>query len=171
MPDRQPLRSYLRPLANELTIRTLRVLGVGKVQLRKGQRLGSLERLQVPFELLVRRGAREEVLQADAVMDCTGVLDQPNPVGGSGLHVPGERAAAAAGRVVYGPCRPELQADADVLLVGDGASAITMLAMMLEDERIARIHWLSHRPYRAFVASADPLPSRKRLFQWTRRAL
>jgi len=162
------VHDYLQPLANELDVRTeTRVAGVGKAGLRKGQLLGSRDRLETPFEVLIECGGREGTLRFDGVVDCTGVFEQPNPTGASGLPVPGERAAVASGHLSYGPGRRVLPAGSEVLLIGDGASAVTTLAAIMDDAHAARIHWVtpSLRVPGFASPSEDPLPSRRHLFE------
>ena len=159
---------YLRPLARDLDVQTETIVrGVSKRGLRKGQLLGSPERLKRPFELLVSRGKREDMLFFDAVLDCTGVFGQPNPTGLSGLPVPGEQAAVDSGFLRFGPSRNRVPSGGEVLLIGDGASAVTTLSMLLDEDRASYVHWLTPSAQApGFVSPPDdPLPSRKLLFE------
>jgi len=167
---------YLLPLAATLDLRCgHRVVGVARQTLTKGQELGADSRTRQPFRLLLRTtdpgGEQEEqTALADVVVDCTGTFDDPAPAGPGGLHVPGERAVQAAGRLHHAPCPTAGLANSRVLVVGDGASATTALADLLDDG--ATITWLTpgtqvpgfHSP------PDDRLPGRRALWQRGRRA-
>ena len=167
------VHDYLAPLARGLDVRTnTRVVGVGKSGIRKGQMLGSPDRLQAPFEVLTVGGTKEETLRFDAVIDCTGVSGQPAPAGASGLPVPGEREAARSGHLSYGTVRRALPEGCAALLIGDGASAVTELARMLDEDTVSRVYWITPScEVPGFASPADdPLPSRQRLFHFGHEA-
>src|SRR5947209_8708557 len=71
---------YLIPLSytlGEIVHTNTEVVAVGRCELLKRECIGSAERLDSPFRLLLRRGAREWSEQADFVFDCTGTFATP----------------------------------------------------------------------------------------------
>ena len=165
--------AYLLPLAATLDLRCgQRVHLVGRHHLRKGDRLGSQARTAEPFRLLVQAPEGERFDPADAVLDCTGTWGDPAPAGPGGLPVPGEGAARAAGRVRYGPLPVDDLAGQRVLLVGDGASAVSVLQALLALSPAPRITWLT--PSSAVPGFHSPeddvLPGRRALWTFGRRA-
>lgn len=157
---------YLLPLAATLDVRPHhRVLQVGRHRLRKGDALGAARRTEERFRLLLRSPEGERVDTADAVFDCSGVLDDPAPAGPGGLPVPGEADAAARGLLHDGLVDPIAVAGEHVLLVGDGASAVTALRGLLARDGASRVTWLTAAPEGPGFASPDddPLPERAAL--------
>ncbi len=155
---------YLAPLAASLDVREgHRVLEVGRSTRRKGQDLASSARAAEPFRIVVSTPDGERVDEADAVIDCTGVFGDPGPAGAGGLHAPGEREARARGRISYGPTDVSSLAGQRVLLVGDGASAVTVLADLMALSPTPRIVWVTpSEDVPGFVSPADDvLPARR----------
>jgi cation diffusion facilitator CzcD-associated flavoprotein CzcO len=109
---------------------------------------------------------------AEAVIDCTGVLSDPAPAGLGGVDAIGERTARKAGLVRYGPADCSDLAGKRVLLVGDGASAATVLHQLLSATPPADVTWVTaHEDGLGFnSAEDDPLPGRRALFQDTLNA-
>jgi len=171
-PERCPSGSelverYLQPLAAALpVVEHAEVLSVGRSRLRKGDQLGSARRTDDPFRIVVRGPEGERVEEADAVLDCTGVFGDPAPAGAGGITAPGEEAAAAAGKVIHGPVDVRALAGTTVVLVGDGASAVTVLEQLLQLQPVPTIHWCTASDTTpGFVSPpGDVLPARKRLF-------
>ena len=129
---------YLRPLAATREIAAVlelnaRVTGVSRLGFDKMKSAG---REQAPFSVIVETGdgqTRETL--ASAVIDTSGTWTQPNPIGTSGLPVPGE--TAAADLIAYGV--PDvLDRDAAqyagqrVLVIGAGHSAANVLLDLAE---------------------------------------
>jgi hypothetical protein len=121
-------------------------------------------RAERPFRLLVEARDGERALEADVVLDASGVFGQPVALG-----VPGERAAAPRILRDLGTLdqrRAEL-AEKCVLLVGHGHSAANAIAAL---ERIAR-ESATHVTWAVRSANArpcvevadDPLPERARV--------
>ena len=157
-PDRYPtgrevVERYLQPLAGlpeiEPVLRTgARVLAIS----RKGRdRMSSERRESDPFVVrYLREGAEHEIL-ARGVIDASGTISAPNPLGSSGLPALGERAAAA--RIAYG--LPDVlgadrgrYAGRRVLVAGSGHSAFNVLQDLAELARQApgtRVHWVMRR--------------------------
>lgn len=161
------VRHYLLPLARWLDVRTgHRVKGISRARLLKHEAIGSATRLREPFRLLLDGPMGETTAMADAIVDCTGVLSDPLPGGPSGLPAPGEEALARSGHVVYGPVQVAATERRRVLLVGDGASACSVLRDLLAAGAAMPI-WLTHAPAGpGFVSTADdPLPLRRELWE------
>jgi len=158
----------LPQIAPHLALGT-RVLAVGREGLLKHEEIGSRERGQRPFRLLLRRQGHEEVAHADVVLDCTGSYTVPNPLGDGGIPAPGETDLAWA--IHYR--LPNLEGEAaewagkTILLVGAGHSGQTAardLADLAEDHPGTRIIWAlrSATPFRG-ETEEDPLPERAQL--------
>ncbi|MCB9780134.1 MAG: NAD(P)-binding domain-containing protein [Alphaproteobacteria bacterium] len=164
---------YLLPLAAGLDVKTgHRVREIGRAGLGKGQKLGSTDRNQTPFRLLLQTDRGELQAHADAVFDCSGTFSDPAPAGAGGLSVPGEAEAAAAGRLRYGPVRVVDLEGRPVLLIGDGASAVTVLRDLLALSPPARVTWLTPGgDVPGFYSGPDDvLPERKALWDFARQA-
>jgi thioredoxin reductase len=122
-----------------------------------------------PFRLFVRGpNNKEEHILADAVIDCTGVLATPRPLGKAGLPAPGEN--ACRDRISYfveDILGADLKkfADRTVMVVGAGisaATAITQLAEMAKEHEATWVVWLTRRPSTLPVRRIpqDPLKGR-----------
>jgi len=162
---------YLAPLAEQLGVHCdHRVLQVGRGRRRKGDALGSQRRIEEPFRLLVGTGGGEVWLEADAVIDATGTFSDPAPLGPGGMSVPGESVVRAAHLVRYGPVGVDDLAGARVLLVGDGASAVTQLRALRSLDPPARTIWLTVEPDGPGFTSPDDdvLPERAALHSFGR---
>lgn len=162
---------YLAPLATRLDVRPgHRVAQISRPWKRKGDELARPTRTEAAFQLLVDGPAGEVVHEADAVVDCTGVFGDPAPLGPGGSPVPGERGNP---RVSYGPVPVDDLAGARVMLVGDGASATTVLRDLLALTPLPRITWLTPSADVPGFASPpdDPLPQRRELVRVAREAL
>ena len=106
-----------------------------------------------PFRLLVRGpNNQEQHVLADAVIDCTGVLATPRPMGKGGLPAPGE--SACKDRIAYlveditGADRKKF-ADRTVMVVGAGisaATAVNQLAEIAKEHEATWVVWLCRRP-------------------------
>ncbi|WP_341915611.1 FAD-dependent oxidoreductase [Ferrovibrio terrae] len=124
---------YLKPLAATPAISAVLETGarITAVSRQGFDKMKTAGREAAPFLLTVRkRDGSERQDLARAVIDCSGTWSQPNPIGSSGLAVPGERAAAA--RIAYG-IPDMLGRDVDayvgkrVLVLGAGHSAANVL--------------------------------------------
>ena len=124
-------RDYLVPLAETPALRRrirtgARVLAVTRLGRDKMKNAG---RDEAPFEVVVETAAGRERILARAVIDTSGALDTPNPLGASGIPASGEAELAEA--IVYG--LPNVLADRGryagkrVLVVGSGHSAMNVL--------------------------------------------
>ena len=164
---------YLLPLAASLDLRPgRRVRRVGRHHLGKGDQLGSTARSAEPFRLLIDGPEGEELVDAQVVIDCSGTWGDPAPCGPGGMEVRGERELRARSLVRHGPVAVADLAGARVLLIGDGASAITQLQALLDLEPAASISWLTPTERGPGFSSPtrDPLPGRAALYEAGRAA-
>jgi hypothetical protein len=120
-----------------------------------------------PFRLLVDTAHGETVIEADAVLDASGVYGQPAALGSSRIPVPGERALEAHLIRHLGSLEQTLPrlAGRDVLLVGHGHSAASALSLLAATEPPPRVTWAvrtaNRRP--CVEIADDPLPERQRV--------
>ncbi|MFN8982657.1 MAG: FAD-dependent oxidoreductase [Alphaproteobacteria bacterium] len=153
---------YLAPLATALAnagadIRyNAKVVGVSRRhhdRLREGQRAAGRGRNTAPFVLhLASPDGSIQVIEASAVIDCTGTWNSPNPAGAHGLPAPGE--AANADRIAYGipdalGVSRGTYAGATTLVLGGGHSAMNAVLDLVALARQApntRIIWAFRRP-------------------------
>lgn len=166
------VEGYLLPLARTLDVRTEhRVVGVSRGTFRKGMALGAQERTGSPFRIAVEAPAGEAIWTAELLIDCTGA-GEAAPAGAGGLFALGEREAAAAGRIHYGPVAPERIEGRRVMVVGNGASAATVVRA-LRAQAPREILWLTSAPEVPGFPSPpdDPLPERRALARAARAAL
>jgi hypothetical protein len=168
----ETVASVLEPLAGSPAlagrVRTgCRVRAVGRARLNRRDLPGHPLRAERPFRLLVETEAGEEVLEADFVLDASGVYDTPAALGAGGIPVPGER--RANGRMIrrLGELDDRLHelAGRDVLLVGHGHSAANALAVMAAHHHPPRVTWatrsFNQRPCQEIAD--DPLAERTRV--------
>ncbi|TWT61908.1 FAD-dependent oxidoreductase [Rubinisphaera italica] len=170
------IESYLLPLSQWISARTqvltqTTVKKISRGDLLKGDAVGSRNRHEEPFRLLIENAAGEQIEQADFVLDCSGVTDQPNWLGTGGIPCPGERDVLE--KITYGlPDREqisEIQKCASVLIVGAGYSAATLVNELIQHRKIEtqpKILWLTRNSYPSGplrVLQDDPLPGRMRL--------
>lgn len=123
---------YLRPLAATPEIAPHLRLGarVTAVTKQRHDRMKNDGRNGVPFVVRYEDAAGEHEILAQAVIDASGTLDMPNPLGASGIPALGERALRA--RIVYGipdvlGAQRARYAGKRVLVVGSGHSAFNVL--------------------------------------------
>jgi len=145
---------YIEPLAASPLlsgrVRTgRRVVAIARHGLLKMESSGE-QRRRSPFVLLIEKpGGTERIMEADAVIDATGVYGRPNYFGPGGMPAIGERAAAAAIRYglpdIAGRDR-ELFLGKRAVLIGAGYSAATsalaLRSLVEEDERTSFV-WLT----------------------------
>jgi thioredoxin reductase len=167
--------AVLSPLANCAAlagrVRTNhRVLAVGRTGFTRCDYPGHPIRSERGFRLLVETPDGEVWLEADAVMDASGVYGSPVAIGAGGVPAPGER--ALAGRLIRDLGKLEDRVDAlagkKVLLIGHGhsaANAIVRLAELAAESPRTRVVWatrsLNRRP--CVEVASDPLPERSQI--------
>lgn len=177
-PDRYPTgdelrREYLLPLADTPSLR-------GRV--RTGARVRAVTRLyrdkmknagrdQAPFQLLVEAESGRERILARAVIDISGALETPNPLGASGIPAQGEEDLGDA--IAYG--LPNVLAERGryrgkrVLVVGSGHSAMNVLQDLVtlkHEHPSTEIVWAVRRQHTDDLyggGGGDALPERGRL--------
>jgi hypothetical protein len=169
---REYLDRYLLPLARLERLRGRihegsKVVGVSRRHALKGHYIGDEKRAEGPFVLLLDEADGERYVEADIVIDTTGVYDQPGHLGPGGLPALGER---AADRLidrhipdVLGTDRAQYEGKT-TLLVGNGYSAVTsahLLAKLHADAPETHVHWLLLDDAPPYAPMADdPLPER-----------
>jgi hypothetical protein len=157
------------PLQGRIRLGT-RVDAVGREGLLKHEAIGSSERAQRPFRLLLTLPDGSEAIEhANAVIDCSGTYGNPNRLGDGGIDAPGERALADRIERFLPALEDESErwAGATVLLTGSGHSAQTAaraLAQFATQAPGTRVIWSVRRPDPDWYAVAeDPLPERAAL--------
>ncbi|MEM7481142.1 MAG: flavoprotein [Acidobacteriota bacterium] len=146
-----------------------RVLEVGRDGLVKSDEIGTGNRRQRPFRLLVRDAdGGERIERADIVLDCTGTYGSPNRLGDGGIPAPGEN--AADGAIIRH--LPKIDAggwaDRTVLLVGAGHSARTAardLADLAQSHPETQVVWALRKTEPPTAPEEDELPERLALEQ------
>lgn len=170
---------YLEPLAKSSALRDClrldtQLLHVGKHGLLKDDSPGDSKRGQEPFRLLIRQGKnREEAVEADVVLDCTGTYGQHRWLGDGGIPAIGETAAELL--IAYGLDdilgeRRNHYAGKNVVVIGAGYSAATTvcnLTTLAQDRLDTWTVWLARtsgtQPLKRIPN--DPLKERDRLAQ------
>ncbi|MCH7838951.1 MAG: NAD(P)-binding domain-containing protein [Planctomycetes bacterium] len=149
-----------------------RVIGVARKGLLKQEAVGDPHRGGSPFLLFLDTDSQgERLVEADVVIDASGLYRQPNRLGPSGLLAIGERAAGAFVRYglddVTGKHR-EPYVGKRIALIGAGYSAATSvvaLRALVDEHPETHVVWLtrrdSHRPIREI--EEDRLPARHAL--------
>ena len=144
-----------------------RVTAIGRARMTRRDMPGHPLRGERPFRILVETPRGEELMEADAVLDASGVYDRPAAVGVGGIPARGERALDGALIQRLGDLLAALGSFAgrDVLLVGHGHSAAGALAAMAALPDPPRIHWATRSANRrpCVEIAGDPLPERARV--------
>jgi thioredoxin reductase len=149
------------PLAGRVQTRH-RVLSVGRARMRRDELAGHPLRSERSFRVLCDTPEGERILEADAVLDASGVYGQPLPLGAGGVPAVGER--ALGDRIVRHlgalHARATGWGDKRVLLAGHGHSAAHAAALLAE--RVASLTWALRVAHARPVAdvAGDPLPER-----------
>ena len=174
---------YLQPLASSSLLSKHvhlrhRVIAVGRSGLLKSQAIGSPERAKKPFCLLVETNAgQEKIVEADIVIDASGVYQTPNRIGPGGIYTVGER--SLNGLISYhldditGVHR-ERYIGKRTLLVGSGYSAATSIVSLhtlVEADAKTEITWLTHGQHHPPIHEIenDRLPARHALARQANR--
>jgi thioredoxin reductase len=144
-----------------------RVLAVGRARLLRRDLPGHPLRAERGFRVLVESEGREEMIEADVVLDASGVYDRPAALGTGGIPAPGETTCAVGLIRHLGTLDERLPAleDRDVLLVGHGHSAANALALLQALPRPPRVTWATRSAHRrpCVEVANDPLPERERI--------
>lgn len=163
---------YLEPLADLPALRPHIHLGTRIVAVtRRGMdKLRTAGRADRSFVLrAIGPDGQERVVEAKAVIDCSGTWGMPNPAGADGLPAFGE--VAAEDRIAYGI--PDVlgagwrrYAGRTVMVVGGGHSALNALielAQLRREAPLTRILWAARKDNIATAfggEAADALPAR-----------
>ena len=143
------------------------VTAIGRARMTRRDMPGHPLRAERPFRILVETPRGEDVIEADVVLDASGVYDRPAAVGVGGIPARGERGLDGALIQRLGELQSALGglAGRDVLLVGHGHSAAGALAAMAALPDPPRIHWATRSPNRrpCVEVAGDPLPERARV--------
>jgi thioredoxin reductase len=144
---------YLRPLAATPELAPHIRLGARVVTVAKHRRdrMKDAQRSDVPFVVRFDDAEGEQEVLAQAVIDASGTIEHPNPLGASGVPALGER--FLQGRIFYG--MPDVldthrtrYAGKRVLVVGSGHSAFNVLSDLARLAREApgtKVHWALRR--------------------------
>lgn len=145
---------YLQPLAGTQAIsKALRLSArVTAVARQQHNLISDGERARYPFVVRYVDASGEHEVLARAVIDASGTIEQPNPLGAAGIPALGEQSAAE--RIHYGLAdvlgrARQRYAGKRVLVVGSGHSAFNVLndlAQLAEAEPNSQIHWALRRP-------------------------
>jgi hypothetical protein len=143
------------------------VTAIGRARMTRRDLPGHPLRGERPFRILVDTPHGEEVMEADAVLDASGVYGRPASVGVGGIPARGERRLDGALIQRLDTFRAALDglAGRDVLLVGHGHSAAGALAAMAACPDPPRVRWATRSPNRrpCVEVAGDPLPERARV--------
>jgi len=136
------------------------VLAIGRRGLTRGDYAGHPLRAERPFRVVC---ANDETYEADVVLDASGGLTVPRPIGIGGLPALGESRLARPPIRTLGELAarlPELRGRS-ILVLGDGHSAANAIGMLADDPP-ARVTWAmrsaNRRPCEEVMN--DPLPER-----------
>jgi hypothetical protein len=161
----EPLRGCLR---TEQT-----VLRIGRERFHKSEAVGSAERSEGGFRLLIAdTDGVQRIDHADVVIDCTGTYGHHRWAGRGGIPAPGE--LGLEDRIFYtlpDPAGRDRQqfVDRHTLLLGCGYSAATFLKDIEHLNRshpVTKVTWAIRRPGLALRAvHEDPLPARRHLVE------
>lgn len=145
---------YLEPLAALPELQPHVRLGARVVAITKQRRdrMKNAQRDTTSFLVRYLEGGHAHDVLAQAVIDASGTIDSPNPIGAAGIPAIGETDAAA--RIAYG--MPDVlgaqrarYAGRRVLVVGSGHSAFNVLvdlARLRREVSDTQIHWAVRRP-------------------------
>lgn len=146
-----------------------RVVGVARARHGRRDLVGHPLRAERPFRVLVETPAGEEVLEAEVVLDATGVT-LPAAAGEGGLPALGERRLGDRFLRSLGAlasAAPQL-AGRRLLLLGHGhsaANAVVFLERLAADHPETRVVWATRSLHRrpCVEVANDPLPERARI--------
>jgi thioredoxin reductase len=143
------------------------VTAIGRARMTRRDMPGHPLRGERPFRILVETPRGEEVMEADAVLDASGVYGRPAAVGVGGIPARGERGLDGALIQSLDRFHAALggMGGRDVLLVGHGHSAAGAVAAMAALANPPRVVWATRSANRrpCVEIASDPLPERARV--------
>ena len=143
------------------------VTAIGRARMTRRDLPGHPLRAERPFRILVETPRGEEVMEADVVLDASGVYGRPAAVGVGGIPARGERGLDGALIQRLDALQAALPAlgGKDVLLVGHGHSAAGALVAIEALSDRPRVRWATRSPNRrpCVEVADDPLPERARV--------
>ncbi len=168
------VRDLLLPIAELVDVAPrirygTRVLEIGRDGLLKNDEIGTDQRGDTPFRILVEQAGEESLVFADVVLDCTGSYHNPNALGRGGIHAPGERSVAdSIVRMLPNIIGNESDwAGQRILLVGEGYSGQTAardLTELCSRYPHTEVTWaIRSQPPTLGEIENDPLPQRAAL--------
>jgi thioredoxin reductase len=154
----------LLPLAAKLDVRTgARVVAIGRRGLTRGDYAGHPLRAEKPFRVLLEDDA---LLEADVILDASGGLAVPRPIGVGGLPARGESGLAHAPIRTLGELAKQHEAlrGKRVLILGDGHSAANAIGQL---DGVTNVVWVVRTPNLrpCEEVANDPLPERRRVVE------
>ncbi len=171
----QMARDVLEPIAAlpELAGRVLtghRVVAIARAGLARHEFAGHPLRAERPFRLLVDSPKGERILEAEAVLDASGMCGPPVWAGSGGLPAAGERSAGPRILRRLGDLHGAVDAirGRRALLVGSGhsaANAVVWLASVAAESERTSLTWAVRTAHARPVPEIadDPLPERRRI--------
>ncbi|MFZ3590557.1 NAD(P)-binding domain-containing protein [Bacillus sp. DJP31] len=167
------VKEYLLPLSQLPQIQNQILLQAKVVGItRKGiDKLKTINRDQLPFQIYVEVGEETKVFEAKAIIDASGTWRSPNPTLSNGLWTKAER--NLQDKIYYGiPNIPEMKdryVNKTIMVVGSGHSAINALldvASLKDTYPATTIYWVLRKTNVASVYGGqenDQLPARGEL--------
>jgi thioredoxin reductase len=141
-----------------------RVIAVGRARMTRTEMPSHPVRAERAFRVIAEKDGQEVAFEADAVLDASGVYDQPLSTGAGGLWAHGERKLGP--RIIrqlgqLDSALPKLEGKR-VLLVGHGHSAANALARLMSAGP-ARLTWAVRTPNKrpCVEIADDPLSERR----------
>jgi len=171
----QWFKNYLEPLSHtdliDDHIRTnTKVLSVSRSWLIKTDLADQQSRVADTFRVLIQDGKQETVMTADIVIDTSGVLGQPNPIGAGGGTAIGEiNCHTQFHRLSPTAEHAATLTNQRILVVGSGHTAAHTLVNLTQTRSTAdaTITWITRNSNQLGIATIadDPLSNRRDLVQ------
>ncbi len=141
---------YLEPLASCPSLSGSIQSGARAVSITRYQadRSSVKNRSALPFEVLYERQGHKHSALGRAVIDATGLMATPKPIGSNALTIPGESKAAAAGFITYGAPSPERsrKIGARILVIGAGHTAMQCIVGLAKSRVPGSLQWAIRQP-------------------------
>jgi thioredoxin reductase len=141
------------------------VVAIGRRGLTRTDYAGHPLRAEKPFRVLCEN---EETFEAEVVLDASGGLTVPRPIGAGGLPARGESRLARRPIRTLGDLLAQRESikGRRILVVGDGHSAATAIGFLEDvasDEASTKVIWAVRAPNRRPCEEVpnDPLPERR----------